>query len=267
MNGSVQKHSLPAQMAEQAESSRQEARRRRQTPTRAHDERASWLAQAPGRTNDPERTRSNILEVALAEFAERGFDGARIDEIAAATATSKRMIYYYFGSKEGLYQAVLEEAYREMRASEAALDLDRYEPVEALRRLVGFTFDHHHEHEPYIRLVMNENIQRGRHLARSERIRGMNVPAIEAVERLYRRGVEAGVFRPGLEPIDLHASISALCFFNTSNRHTFGQIFGYDFFSPPVYARRRAAVIELIERYVRALTPSESAAASPNPGA
>ena len=103
---------------------------------------------------------ANILEVAMAEFAEKGLAGARIDEIAAATHTSKRMIYYYFGSKEGLYLAVLEQAYARMRAIESQLDLDNQDPESALRRLVEFTFDHHASNENYIRLVVGENIYR-----------------------------------------------------------------------------------------------------------
>jgi AcrR family transcriptional regulator len=204
------------------------------------------------RTNDPERTMAGILEVALAEFAEKGLSGARIDEIAAATQTSKRMIYYYFGSKEGLYLAVLEDSYRRMRSIEGDLHLEDLPPVEALQRLVGFTFDHHQSNPSYIRLVASENIHRGVYLAQSKTIQELNVPAIRSIEKLYARGVAAGVFRPGLEPIDLHASISALTFFNVSNQHTFGLIFKQDTQSPEVQARRRASVIDLVVRFVKA---------------
>ena len=204
------------------------------------------------RTNDPARTMANILEVAMAEFAEKGLDGARIDAIAAATQTSKRMIYYYFASKEGLYLAVLEEAYRRMREIEAQQHLEDLDPEAALRRLVEFTFDHHFSHEDYIRLVMSENIQRGQFLAQSPRIQALNVPAISAIEQLYRRGVAQGVFRPGLDPIDIHASISALTFFNVSNRHTFGLIFKRDMAAPDAQAQRRANVVDMVLRYVRA---------------
>jgi len=170
-------------------------------------------AKAPaGRTNDPERTMAEILAVATAEFASKGLSGARIDAIAEATRTSKRMIYYYYGSKEGLYLVVLEEAYRRMRQIESALHLEDLEPVQALRTLVEFTFDHHSSNEDYIRLVMNENIARGAYLAQSKTIRELNQPAIRAIEQLYERGVKQGVFRPGLDPVDIHASISALTF-------------------------------------------------------
>jgi AcrR family transcriptional regulator len=205
----------------------------------------------PSRTNDPERTQANILEVAAAEFGEKGLAGARIDEIAALTQTSKRMIYYYFGSKEGLYLAVLEEAYRRVRDVESELHLQDLEPEQALRRLVAFTFDHHLHHENYIRLVMNENINRGQYLAQSPRIQELNIPAIAAIRHLYERGVKSGVFRPGLDPVDIHASISALSFFNVSNRHTFGLIFKIDMRSSAYITHRRDNVVEMIVRFVK----------------
>jgi AcrR family transcriptional regulator len=204
------------------------------------------------RTNDPERTKANILEVAAAEFGEKGLAGARIDEIAALTQTSKRMIYYYFGSKEGLYLRVLEESYRKVRDIEAELHLEDLEPEQALRRLVAFTFDHHLSHENYIRLVMSENINRGQFIAQSKNIQQLNVPAIAAIRHLYQRGVKAGTFRPGLDAVDIHASISALSFFNVSNRHTFGVIFKLDTRSPAYIAHRRDSVVEMVLRFVRA---------------
>ena len=195
---------------------------------------------------------AGILDVATTEFSEKGLSGARIDKIAAATQTSKRMIYYYFGSKEGLYLAVLEESYRRMRSIEAQLDLDELPPEEALRRLVGFTFDHHLGNPGYIRLVMSENMERASYLAQSKIIRELNVPAIGAVEKLYARGVAAGVFRAGLDPIDIHASISALTFFNVSNQHTFGLIFKGDTHSEPALATRRGSIIDMLMRFLRA---------------
>ncbi len=207
---------------------------------------------AAGRTNDPERTRANILDVAAVEFAEKGLAGARIDEIAALTQTSKRMIYYYFGSKEGLYLAVLEESYRQVREIEADLRLDDLEPEAALRRLVAFTFDHHLQHENFIRLVMSENILRGQYIAASRSIQDLNVPAIAAIERLYARGLASGVFRPGLDAVDIHASISALSFFNVSNRHTFGALFKLDTAATAYIAHRRDSVIDMVVRFLRA---------------
>ncbi len=204
-----------------------------------------------GRTNDPARTMAEILAVATQEFANKGLSGARIDEIAAATRTSKRMIYYYFGSKEGLYIAVLEDAYRRMRSIESQLHLEDLPPEEALRRLVAFTFDHHAGNEFFIRLVMTENMERGAYLAQSKTIQELNVPAIQAIRHLYERGVAQGVFRPGLDPVDIHASISALTFFNVSNQHTFGLIFKDESRSREALATRRANVVEMVVRFVR----------------
>ena len=204
-----------------------------------------------GRTNDPERTMANILEVAMREFADKGLAGARIDVIAEAMRTSKRMIYYYFGSKDGLYVAVLEEAYRRMRVIEADLHLEDLPPEDALRRLVGFTVDYQLAHPEFIRLVMTENIHRGEYLRQSKAIQGLNVPAIEGLRRVYERGVAAGVFRVGLDPVDLHMSISALSVFNVANRHTFSLIFQRDFDAPTSIVARRDSIIEMVVRFVR----------------
>jgi AcrR family transcriptional regulator len=203
------------------------------------------------RTNSPERTMADILAVATAEFASKGLAGGRIDEIAAATRTSKRMIYYYFGSKEGLYVAVLEDAYRRIRAIEAGLHLQDLAPEDALRRLVGFTFDYQWENPDFIRLVMNENIHRGEFLAQSKTIQKLNVPAISEIRQIYQRGVADGTFRKGIDPVDLHMSISALCFFNVSNRHTFSLIFKHKLDSPKILKARRDSTIEMVVRFVR----------------
>jgi AcrR family transcriptional regulator len=207
-------------------------------------------AAAP-RTNDPDRTMADIIEVATHEFSEKGLAGARIDVIAEAMRTSKRMIYYYFGSKEGLYVRVLEEAYRRIRAIEAELHLEDLAPEDALRRLVGFTVDYQLANPDFIRLVMTENIHRGEYLAQSKLIQKLNVPAIEGLRGVYERGVRAGVFRSGLDAVDLHMSISALSFFNTANRHTFALIFKRDFESPAAVVARRDSIIEMIVRFVR----------------
>ena len=219
--------------------------------TKPAAKRAVKRARANTRTNDPERTMAGILEVAMAEFSEKGLSGARIDDIAAATRTSKRMIYYYFGSKEGLYLAVLEQSYRGMRGVEAALHLEDLPPEDALRRLVGFTFDHHQGNEPYIRLVMSENMQRGQYIAQSKNIQKLNLPAIEAIRKLYGRGVGQGIFRSGLDPVDIHASISALTFFNVSNQHTFGSIFKRDTQAAQAVTARRDSIVEMVVRFVR----------------
>jgi len=201
------------------------------------------------RTNDPARTMAGIMAVATQEFAAKGLAGARIDAIADATHTSKRMIYYYFGSKEGLYLAVLEESYRRIRKTESDLQLADLPPLEALAKLVGFTFDHHYGNQDFVRLVMSENIQRGEYLAQSKLIQELNVSVIESIQELYERGVKQGVFRKGLDPIDIHASISALTFFNVSNRYTFDLIFKRDGNAPKSLALRRQRVIEMVQRF------------------
>jgi AcrR family transcriptional regulator len=202
------------------------------------------------RTNDPEATALNIIEVATQEFASKGLAGARIDEIAALTRTSKRMIYYYFGSKEGLYVRVLEEAYARIRGIENGLQLDGLAPEVAMRVLVGFTFDYQLASPDFIRLVMNENMHKGEFLAQSKHIQQLNLPAISAVTAVYQRGVKAGVFRSEVDPVDLHMSISALCFFNVSNQYTFSLIFKHSLDTADNIATRRANIVEMILRFI-----------------
>jgi AcrR family transcriptional regulator len=203
------------------------------------------------RTQDPEGTRRNIVEIATEAFADKGFSGARIDDIAARTHTSKRMIYYYFGDKEGLFIEVLEQAYSRIRQIEATLELDHIEPESALRALVGFTFDYQNANENFIRLVMVENIHKGVHLARSRIIAELNLSAVATLRGIYRRGRTAGIFRDGIDEVDLHMSISALCFFNVANRATFSHIFHREMATSDALARRREIVIDTIIRYVR----------------
>jgi AcrR family transcriptional regulator len=206
----------------------------------------------PQRVNDPEGTRRDIIDVATREFADKGYSGARVDEIAARTRTSKRMIYYYFGGKEGLYIAVLENAYSRIRTIEGSLDLEHQPPDAALRRLVAFTFDYQNAHPEFVRLVMNENILNGQYLGRSKTIRRLNNAAIDMLRDVLARGEKAGVFRRRIDPVSLHMSISALCFFNIANRATFSTIFGHDMASPRALAARRAEVVDVIARYVTA---------------
>jgi AcrR family transcriptional regulator len=207
-------------------------------------------APATGRTQDPEGVRRNILAVARAEFVENGLSGARVDAIAARTSSSKRMIYYYFTDKEGLYRAVLEEAYRQIRALERTLDLAALSPEAALAELAGFTFDYHADNPDFVRLVMVENIHHGRHLRMSPNIGELNLSAIEMIRDVYARGLAAGVFRDGIDPIDIHLTISALSFYNVSNRATIEQVFRHDMGDPNHRRRRRTSVIEAVLRFV-----------------
>jgi len=204
----------------------------------------------PRRQQDPEGTRRNIIEVASAEFALNGLAGARIDEIADKTRASKRMIYYYFGDKEGLYVSALENAYRVVREGEAQLDIESLPALEGLKTLVGFTFDHHHHHEDFIRMVMIENIHSGRYLDRSDDLRTMNEAAILRIAKLYQKGVDEGVFRDGMDPLEIHWQISALCFFNVSNRATFSKLFGSDFAAKKRQESLRSNVIDMVMRYL-----------------
>ncbi len=202
------------------------------------------------RQQDPEGTRRNIIEVASNEFALNGLAGARIDEIAEKTRASKRMIYYYFGDKEGLYVSALENAYRVVREGEAELDIESLPPLEGLRRLVGFTFDHHSEHEDFIRMVMIENIHSGRYMERSPALRAVNEAAIARIGSIYAKGVAEGVFREGLDPLEIHWQISALCFFNVSNRATFSHLFERDMGSAENQATLRQNAIDMVVRYL-----------------
>ena len=200
------------------------------------------------RVNDPERTKAEIVAIATEEFAENGLSGARVDAIAERTRTSKRMIYYYFGSKEGLYLAVLERAYAEIRAIEADLDLAHCEPVEGLRRLIEQTFESDESHTAFIRLVTIENIHKGKHLAGMDSIRRINHRVIAIIDDLLRRGREAGTFRRDVEATDIHMMISALCFFRVANRHTFGAIFDVDLAEPERRERHKRMIADAVVR-------------------
>jgi AcrR family transcriptional regulator len=163
--------------------------------------------------------------VARQEFAEHGLAGARVDAIAARTSTAKRMIYYYFGSKEGLYLAVLEAAYADIRRFEGELNIDQYPPAEAMARLIAFTFDYDEAHPDFIRLVCTENMQHARHMLRSATIKEQNRGIIATLQRVLDRGQRDGVFRQDVDAVDIHLLI---CFFRVSNRYTFGALFGRD---------------------------------------
>jgi len=195
--------------------------------------------------------KADILEVATAEFAEKGLSGARVDEIAERIRTSKRMIYYHFGSKDGLYRAVLAHCYGRIRAIESTLDLGARPPLEALAHLVRFTFDYQLANADFIRLVMVENIHRAEHIAQMPELHDLNLRVIESLRDLCARGAAEGVMRPDVDPMDLHMSISALCFFNVSNQHTFSAIFDLDMVSPAATAARRASITDLIVRSVQ----------------
>lgn len=206
---------------------------------------------ADPRQNDPEETRQNILEVAAREFADKGLAGARIDEIAEKTASSKRMIYYYFGGKEELYRAVLAQSYSRIRAREAETDFESLPADAALRAHVEHTFDYHAEHPEFVRLVMNENIHHGEHIGHIEDLKERNRSVIASLKAILDRGAATGQFRGDVDPVDLHMSISALCFYNVSNRYTFASNFGVDMAAPETLTKRRVQVGDIILSWVR----------------
>ena len=199
---------------------------------------------------DAERTKADILKVATKEFADHGLSGARVDTIAALMRTSKRMIYYYFGSKEGLYLAVLERAYSDIRATEASLPLDSLDPVEALRRLVEQTFESDDTNEDFVRLVAIENIHLGKTFEKTDSLRRINSGALETIKSILSRGQAAGIFRDDLDPVDIHMAISALCFFRVSNKYTFGKIFDVDLSSSKNRRKHKGMIVEAILRLI-----------------
>jgi AcrR family transcriptional regulator len=204
------------------------------------------------RVRDPERTRAEIMEVATHEFADQGYAGARVDEIAAKTRTTKRMIYYYFGGKEGLYLAVLEQAYGHIRSLEQQLDIDHLEPVDALRKLAELTFDHHESHQDFVRLVSIENIHYAEHLQRSASREAFAAPALEVLTRIMERGRAAVLFRDDVDALDVHMIISAFCVFRGANRYTFRAIFDRDLLDPRLRNHLRQTLGDLVVAYLTA---------------
>lgn len=204
-----------------------------------------------GRKNDPEKTKEDILRVATEEFSAYGLSGGRVDAIAEKTKTSKRMIYYYFGSKEGLYLAVLEKVYRKIRSLEADLQLADMPPVEALRTLIASTFDHDENNPDFVRLVSIENIHYASHMKQSSEIGELNLSIVKTIAEVLERGRSEGIFRRDVDAVDLHMLISAFCFFRVSNRYTFGTIFHRDLSAPELYSRHKHMISDAVLAYVR----------------
>jgi len=198
----------------------------------------------------PEANRARIVKAAIEEFAARGFKGASMDAIAARTHTTRALINYYFGSKEKVYLAVLEHVYAEIREAENLLDLDHLNPVEAIRRIVEFTFDYYLGHEGFVRLVVAENQARGRHLKKSKAMRTLNRPVIETLGRVIARGQADGSFRRDVDPVEIHKAIAALGMFNVTNQFTFGAIFQRDMGRKGDVDGRRKLVADMILSYL-----------------
>ncbi|HDS1735893.1 MULTISPECIES: TetR/AcrR family transcriptional regulator [Pseudomonas] len=204
------------------------------------------------RKNNPEKTREDILQAAISEFVQQGLAGARVDAIAERTATSKRMIYYYFGSKEQLYVECLVKLYGDIRKTERGLDLDALPAEQAVRRLVEFTFDHHDHNVDFVRIVSTENIHYGEYVKQSPVIREMSSVVMETLGKTLERGVKEGVFRAGIEVIDVHMLMSSFCFYRVSNRHTFSEIFQIDLADDQIKKRHKQMIGDAVMSFIRA---------------
>jgi AcrR family transcriptional regulator len=198
-----------------------------------------------------EQVRERILEVASKEFARSGLGGARVDRIAEQAGVNVRMLYYYYGSKDDLFLAVLERAYAAIREAEQGLELDQLDPVEAVRRLVRFTWGFQLEHPEFITLLNSENLHKGRHLAQSKLVAGLHSRLLELIGRLLERGATSGDFRRGVDPMQLYITIAGLGYFYLSNRHTLSAIFGRDLMAPRYREARMNHMTEVVLGYLK----------------
>ncbi|MGB6753269.1 MAG: TetR/AcrR family transcriptional regulator [Xanthobacteraceae bacterium] len=205
----------------------------------------------PIKRRDAAATRARILQAAMQEFAAKGLDATRIEDIADLAVANRRMTYYYFGSKEGLYLAALEAAYFELVEVEERIDVDALGPIEAITAMVQAKFEHYVKYPHYVEFVKMENLYRARHLKTSRRISEMRAPLISIIRRVLDRGAASGVLRKGVDPLDLYLSICALGFFVFSNRHTLDVIFNTDVTSPAAVRRRKTLVIDMIKAYLK----------------
>jgi AcrR family transcriptional regulator len=194
----------------------------------------------------PERTKQRILASATAEFARYGLGGARVDRIALRAGANKRMLYYYFGDKEGLFLAALEDRYAHIRNAERALQLEHLAPREALKRLVQFTWNYFLEHPEFLTLLNSENLHKGRHLKNSRRVREMHSTLVETLRTVLRKGEAQGLFRKGVDPVQLYISIAGEGYFYLSNRYTLSRIFDRDLMAPRALASRARHVTRMI---------------------
>jgi AcrR family transcriptional regulator len=199
---------------------------------------------------DPERNQGRILKAALEEFARYGLSGARVDRIAARAGANKRMLYYYFGNKDDLFLAVLEESYRRIRNAERALHLADLDPRAAMRRLVEFTWSYYLQHPEFLTLLNSENLHRGRHLKRSKNVVAMHSPFVAMIQQVLERGVRKGEFRRGVDPVQLYISIAGLGYFYLSNRHTLSTIFERDLLAGRHKAERLRHMTEFVLGYL-----------------
>jgi len=202
------------------------------------------------RTRDADRTQQALLKAATDEFAERGLGGARMDSIAERAGVNKRLIYYYFGSKDELFLAVLEDTYARIREAERGLELLKLKPQDAVRRLVEFTWRYYLDHPEFLTLLNSENLHRARHLKASKRVRELNSPLIQLLGEVLERGRREGLFRGGVDPVQLYISIAGLAYFYLSNNHTLSAIFARDLGAPKARAERLSHITEVVMGYL-----------------
>jgi len=200
---------------------------------------------------DSENTRQRILRHSMAEFAAKGYDGARVDSIARRCRLSKNMLYHYFNSKEGLFIAVLENAYETFRARQRDFVIRGSDPVDAMCRLIAYTFYALLENQDVIALLNTENLHKGRHIRRSRLIRSLYDPLVDTVREILRRGVTEGVFRPNIDPVNLYLSLSSLSYNYISNQYTLKVAFGIDLMTKNRRAIWLAHITDLILTYCR----------------
>ena len=222
------------------------------TPSARASKTARKGATQPPRQRDPEVTRARILEAAKMEFAKLGLAGARVEAIATRSKANKRMIYHYFGSKEELFVAVLEDAYADIRTAELKLNLDHLSPEDAIVALATHTWNYYLKTPEFMTLVNSENLHKARHLKKSERFKELHHDFISMLQRILDRGVEAGVFRSGVDARQLHITMAAIGYYYLTNRHTSGLIFDIDFMSKEALKTRLDFNIETVLRLVRA---------------
>lgn len=203
------------------------------------------------RKRDPERTSAAILAAAVAEFTQKGYEGARVDAIARRARINKRMLYHYFGGKDGLYLAVLEGRYAAIRSAETKLDLSHREPREGMRELVLFTWHYFLEHPEFLSILATENLQKARFLRRSGSVVQLNSPLIDEIRHLLERGEKAGVFRPGVDPVLLYISIASLGSFYLSNRWTLSTVFRRELFSNGEIEKWGEHIVDMVLSYLK----------------
>ncbi|MEH2613086.1 TetR family transcriptional regulator [Bradyrhizobium sp. AZCC 1693] len=206
------------------------------------------------RTRDSALTKESILRAATFEFCRNGLGGARVEAITQRAKANMRLLYAYFGDKNGLYLAVLEHVYTEIRAAEQQLNLDDLEPIAAMRELINFTFTFFQQHQNYIALINNENLQRGRNLRKSRKIAELTLPLVASIESVLRRGLAAGLFRSDVDPIQLYVSITAMSYFHVSNRYTLSAMFDRDLGEPDWLELRRQHAQDVILTWLTATT-------------